>query len=192
MKRVNAQFRPRWRPGRAALALLAVLAACTVAAVGVDVWEHQCVIALQARVAKLVEAGRTGTLPPAPRPTQPYDASARQFLRERSAGWAPMLRTLESGSMIGVTPTAVEFNARDGVAQVQLNYVDATALLDYLNSINDGVSPGQGTPRWTLIESREQADPAQAQRQDIPPAAPSHSIAMIRSSWLAERQPGSD
>jgi hypothetical protein len=192
MRRVNAQFRPRWRPGQFALASLAVLTACTVAALGVGLWEHQRVVALQARLAQLVEGGRTGTLPPARRPTPPYDASARQLLRERSAGWAPMLRTLENGAMIGVTPTSVEFNARDGVAQVQLNYVDTNALLDYLNSINDGVSPGQGTPRWTLIESREQAAPAQAQRQDVPPAAPAHSIAMIRSSWLAERQPGSD
>ena len=192
MKRVNAQFRPRWRRGRAALASLAVLAACTVAAVGVDVWEHQCVIALQARVAKLVEAGRTGTLPPAPRPTPPYDASARQFLRERSAGWAPMLRTLESGSMIGVTPTAVEFSAVDGVARVELNYVDSTALLDYLGRINEGVSQGQEMSRWTLTETRAQPEAAQGQMPGAPgmsrPMA-GLSVATIRSAWAQQSAP---
>lgn len=186
MKRVNAQFRPRWRPGRAASASLAVLAACTVAAVGVDVWEHQRVVSLQARVAQLVEAGRTGTLPPAPRPTPPYDAGARQFLRERSAGWAPMLRTLESGSMIGVTPTSVEFSAADGVARVELNYVDSTALLDYLGRINEGVSPGQEMSRWTLVETRSQPGALQSAAPTVPgmtlvAAAP--SVATIRSVW---------
>jgi hypothetical protein len=179
MKRIGAQFRTPWRPRRGQLAALAVVAALTAGAVGCGVWMHVRAVTLRAQVAQLAEADRAGALTAAPRPTPAYDASARQFLRERSAGWAPMLRTLESGAMIGVTPSSVEFNAADGVARVTLNYVDSTALLDYLGRINEGVAPGEGLTRWTLVETRLQpgALPSAA------PAAAGPSVATIRSVW---------
>jgi hypothetical protein len=176
MRRINAQFRTPWRPGRLQLAALAVAAALAAGAVGGATWERLRLLALKAQVVQLAEAERSGALPFAPRPTPGYDASARQFLRERSAGWAPMLRTLESGAMIGVTPSSVEFNAADGVAQVTLNYADSSALLDYLARVNEGVSPGDGLGRWTLVETR--MNPATA-----PNAAPQASVATIRSVW---------
>ncbi len=186
MKRVVAQFRPPWRPGRVLLAALALLTALTLVAVGSAVWQQRRVVALQAQVEQLVEADRTGAMPSAPRPTPPYDASARQFLGERSAGWAPMLRTLESGAMIGVTPASVEFNAADGVARVTLNYADSTALLDYLGRINEGVSPGRGLARWTLVETRMQPGATPNTALTVPgmsQAGAQQSVATIRSVW---------
>lgn len=186
MKRVAAQFRPPWRPGGGLLAALALFAALTMVAVGGVVWELRRVVALRAQVAELVETDQAGAMPSAPHSTPVYDASARQFLSERSASWAPMLRTLESGAMIGVTPSSVEFNAADGVARVTLNYADSTALLDYLGRINEGVSPGQGLARWTLVETRMQSDappngaPAGL---GLSPATVAQSVATIRSVW---------
>jgi hypothetical protein len=179
MKRIGAQFRTPWRPGPGQLATLTVVAALAGIAIGGIVWEQRRVVALRTKVEQLAEAVAAGTLPSAPRPTPPYDASARQFLRERSAGWAPMLRTLESGAMIGVTPSSVEFNAADGVARVTLNYADSTALLDYLGRINEGVSPGEGLARWTLVETRLQAGAS----PNAAPAAAGPSVATIRSVW---------
>ena len=186
MKRVVAQFRAPWRPSRGVLAALAVVTALTLVAVAGVVWEQRQVVELRTQETQLVEAGQAGELPSAPRPTPPYDASARQFLSERSAGWASMLRTLESGAIIGVTPSSVEYNAADGVSRVTLNYSDSSALLDYLRRINEGVSPGQGLVRWTLTETRMQpgtlpnaAPPGQGVQQgDV-----RQSEATIRSVW---------
>jgi hypothetical protein len=186
MKRVVAQFRPPWRPGRGLLAASAGLSVLAAVGVGGVVWEYRQFVALRAQVAQLVEADRTGAVPAAPRPTPLYDAGARQFLSERSAGWAPMLRTLESGAMIGVTPSAVEFNAADGVARVTLSYDDSSALLGYLGRINEGVSTGEGLARWTLVETRMQpgalpnAAPAGA---GVPQTVAAQSVATIRSVW---------
>lgn len=185
MRRVNAQFRPPWRPTRALLAGLGALAACTIAAVGGTAWERHRVADLREQVSRLAEADRVGAVAPPPRSAPPYDASARQFLRERGASWAPMLRTLESGAMLGVTPTAVEFSASDGVARVELSYGDSTALLDYLGRINEGVEPGTGSTRWKLSETRLQQGPSSAGTPVLPgtPGAVQPYVATISSVW---------
>jgi hypothetical protein len=191
MKRVEAQFRPHWRPGRIALAALATFAVCAALAVGAAAWEHQRVSVLRTQIAQLIEDEHNGVRPPAPLIAPAYDASARQFLRERGAGWASMLRTLESGSMIGVTPSSVEFNAADGSARVELNYSDSTALFDYLGRINEGVSPRHGLARWTLVETRVQPD-AGASNGPLPGnARVGGAVASIRSSWLDPAAAGS-
>ncbi len=184
MKRVEAQFKPRWRPGRVAWAALAALALCVVLAIGAASWEHRRVANLRAQVAQLVDDERNDVHPLVQPIAPAYDASARQFLHERAAGWAPMLRTLESGSMIGVTPSSVEFNATDGSARVELSYSDSTALFDYLGRINEGVSPSHGLARWTVVETRVQPD-AGASNGPLPGTARvGTSVASIRSNWL--------
>ena len=183
MRRVEAQFRRPWHPGRVLLAALATLAVCTALAVGAAAWEHQRVAALRVQVAQLVEDERNNVRPQAPRVTPAYDASARQFLRERAAGWAPMLRTLESGSIIGVTPSSVEFNATDSSARVELNYTDSTALLDYLGRINEGVSTGVGLQRWTVLETRVQPGALTSNGSLAGTAGSGGSVASIRSNW---------
>jgi hypothetical protein len=192
MKRVAAQFRSPWRPGKGLLAALALLAMLTLVAVGSVAWEQHRADALRAQVMQLEEAGRAGATPLMLHPTPPYDTSARQFLSERGADWAPMLRTLENGAMLGVTPSAVEFNATDGVARVTLNYAESTALLDYLGRINEGVSPGQGLARWTLMETRMQPgalpNAATAGVDLAQPAGP-RAIATIRSVWDTTTNP---
>jgi hypothetical protein len=187
MKRIDAQFRPRRRPGRAAWAALATLAACAVLAAGAAAWKHQRVAVLRAQIAQLIEDQRNGVRPLAPFIAPAYDASARQFLRERAAGWAPMLRTLESGAMIGVTPSSVEFNAVDGWARVELNYSDSTALIDYLGRINEGVSPARDVARWSLVETRvlPSAGPSNGSfSSPVPQRGTGESVALIRSNWL--------
>jgi hypothetical protein len=184
MKRVEAQFRPPWRPGRVILAALTAVALCAALAVGAAVWEYQRVAMLHAQIAQLVDDEHNGIRPPGPRIALAYDASARQFLRERAAGWAPMLRTLESGSMIGVTPSSVEFNAADGSARVELNYSNSTDLFDYLGRINEGVSPAQGIERWSLVETRVQPSTGPSNGSISLQSGAGESVALIRSTWL--------
>ena len=186
MRPINAQFRQPWRPSRGALAGLSALLACTVASVAGAAWERRHVVDLQTQESRLIEADRTDdTLSPA-RPAPPYEASARQLVRERGAAWAPMLRTLESGAMVGVTPTSVEFDASDEVARVELSYSDSTMLSGYLARINEGVVPEPGRMRWTLVQTREQ--PAASQKSDATamgtaPSRANPSAATIRSNW---------
>jgi hypothetical protein len=191
MKRIEAQFRPRWRPGRVLLATLSVAAVCAVLAVAGALWEWHRVNTLRAQIAQLVEDERAGLRPPVPRVIPPYEASARQFLRERSAGWAPMFRTLENASMIGVTPSAVEFDAADGTARAELNYSDSAALFDYLGRLNEGVAPAAGVARWSLIQTRAQPG-GSAGNNGIAGAMTSGgmtgSSASIRSTWLEQSQ----
>lgn len=187
MKRIEAQFKPLSRPGRVVLATLSVLAGCTALAIAGAVWEHHRVLMLRAQIAQLVEDERAGVRPSAPRAIALYEASAQQFLRERSAGWAPMLRTLESGSMIGVTPSSVEFNAADGTARVELSYSDSAALFDYLGRINEGVSPAAGLARWTLVQTRVQPSGSAGTNGMAGAMAlvgTPGSSASIRSTWL--------
>ncbi len=186
MRHVEAEFRPRWRPGRVALASLVALGVCVVLSIGAAVWSHQRMATLQAQVAQLVDDERNNLQPQpqAPRIVPGYDASARLFLSERGSGWAPMFRTLESGAMVGVTPTSVEFNATDGSARVELNYSDSTVLLDYLGRINEGVSPAAGVPRWNLVETRTQSSAGTANTSMQGMMRSGDSVAIIRSTWL--------
>jgi hypothetical protein len=184
MRRVEAEFRPRWRAGRATLPLLSALGICLMLSIGAAVWTHQRVVALRAQVAELEDDNRKGVQPPLPRVVPPYDASARLFLRERGAGWAPMLRTLESGAMVGVTPTSVEFNATDGSTRVELKYSDSAALLEYLSRINEGVSPDGGQPRWNLVETRVQPGGGGPNALLTGVTSGAESVATIRSTWL--------
>ncbi len=187
MRRIEAQFRPHWRPGRVAMAALTTFAVCAGLAVGAAAWEYQRVAALRTRIAQITEDEYNGVRPLAPLVAPAYDASARQFLRERAAGWAPMLRTLESGAMIGVTPSSVEFNAADGWARVELNYSDSTALIEYLGRIDEGVSPAQGIARWSLVETRvlPSTGPSNGSfSSPVPERGTGESVALIRSNWL--------
>lgn len=189
MIHIDAQFKRPWQPGRWHLVALGMLGFGALAAVGADVWLQQRLAALRVKVAQLSDADRGVALPAAPRPPAAYDTSARQFLSERSAPWAPMLRTLESGAMIGVTPSAVEFNAADGVARVTLNYADPAALIDYLDRINEGVSPEGSLAPWTLVETHLQSAVTPNPTIPIgaaggmPVATGAQSVAIIRSIW---------
>ncbi len=182
MKNVHAQFRPRRRLGRPAQAMLLALVVCTAAAVGVAVWQRQRAATLREQVSSLVEQRRTGTVPPPPRPVPAYATSAQLMLRERAAPWASMLRTLESASLIGVTPTVVEFDAADGSARAELNYADSTALVDYLDRANEGVA-SSGVGRWTLAQARvEPGGTAAPGTGGVAPAS-TPSVATIQSTW---------
>jgi hypothetical protein len=187
MKRVSAQFSSPWQPTRALLAGLSALVACAATAVGGTAWERHRVAGLGEQVSRLAETDRMGAVAPVPSTVPPYDASARQFLRERGAAWAPMLRALESGAMVGVTPTALEFDTSTGVSRAELDYSDSTALLDYLGRIDEGVAPRPGSTRWKLSETRVQQGPSSVGTPVFPgsPSQAQRFVATISSVWQA-------
>jgi hypothetical protein len=162
-----------------------------VATAGVAAWERLRVTRLREQIAHLDAEQRDG-LRPAPRPDPAYAASARAMLRERAAPWAPMLRTVESASMIGVTPTRVEFNALEGTARAELSYTDAGVLYEYLQRINEGVPPGSSNGRWRLAQVRAQADGAAGNGNALSvtgatsPATRTTAVGSIQSEWQSD------
>ena len=181
MRRVRAQFNPPYRPSRRTMMGLLVLGIAGTASVGNAVWQRHRESVLVRELAELEEAGRRPPPRPAVLPPPPYQLSAEQMLRERAAPWAPMLRTLESGAVLGVTPTRVDFNAADGSAHVELEYTDPAALFDYLERINEGAPPGQIGGRWLLVQTRSQSNG----QPGTPSGASNRSTALVQSVWTS-------
>ncbi len=76
------------------------------------------------------------------------------MLRERGAPWATMPRTIENASMLGVTPTRIEFNAVEGRARADLVHDDAQVLYEYLQRINEG----SGARRRSIAPDRHRLE----------------------------------
>jgi hypothetical protein len=185
MKPVKAQFRPVARPGAWHIALLVLLALLLVAAVAAAAWQRWRVESLRRELSVAEERRSAGQAAPPPRPEPPYASSAREMLHERAAAWAPMLRTLENAAVIGVTPTRVEFNAADGSARVELVYSDPNALFEYLEMINEGVSP-KGDAKWKVVQIRADTGAGGQQRGPLSGNQSSAAVAEIRSVWSPE------
>jgi len=186
MKAVDAQLLSTRRASRAVWITMGALTVCALLAGGAALWQAARVGGLRQEMATLaasLQANRD-TVPPQPDPV--YADSARLFLRERGAAWAPALRSLEGAAMVGVTPVRVEFGAQEGNARVELEYHDATALYEYLSRLNDGLSPSQSIGRWSLSEASMEPE-----RGSHSPSAPTGgaatsetlSMAIIESKW---------
>jgi len=151
MKSVRAQFKPAWRPGRATVVIVAILALGAIGSVATAGWLRWRVSLLKQEISNL-EAQRLPDFQPPPSPLPTYATSAEMMLRQRAAPWASMLRTLESAAVIGVTPVHVEFDAMSGIGRVDLTYKDPVALFEYLKQINEGMASG-GAPPWRLVQA---------------------------------------
>jgi hypothetical protein len=182
MRGVRAQFGPGRVPGRGAWIALGVLAAGTTVLGAVAAWQVRRSHELAQRLDAVVDARRIAAQQVPVRPEPPYGDSARLFLRARDAAWAPALRSLESGTMVGIVPVRVDFDAAEGTARVELEYRDADVLHDYLARINEGQPPSNPTGRWTLLETHAQANPS-SPAGALSPAAGSGGLATIRANW---------
>ncbi len=161
MRPVGADFRPRTLPGPVHWGLAGLLAAAAGLSLGWAWLQHTRLDALRQALAVAAaahEAHEAARQPPAPA-TLPYDSSARELLRERSVPWPEALTALETISMSGVTPRALEVNAGDGAVRVELAAESHARVLEYVEALNAGVSSSAEALRWTLQQSQADAAP---------------------------------
>lgn len=160
MKRVDAEFATPGRPGRWHWAAVAVLAALSVGLSVRAVLTHlelrevkRDIHALQAQIAAAQQ-------PAASAPVPPYDASAREMLRERDPIWIETLTALEAVGMQGVTVTAITMPAPGSPITIQLTASDYRTVLDYLSALN-GPAVEPGALRFDLQQARAEGTSGQ-------------------------------
>jgi hypothetical protein len=96
------------------------------------------------RTAAPVPVMPAATAPP------PYADSARELLSEQSSDWAATLLALERTALQGVTPVAIELQARDRTARVEVEFTDYAILMRYLAQLNAGLEVAQ----WSLVSAQ--------------------------------------
>ena len=90
----------------------------------------------------------------APPPPAPYDASAREMLRERSTPWPMVLRSLEVTAMVGITVRSIDMNASEAIVRVEVDFNNHKTLLEYLDSLNAGLPGGGPAWHWVLVHAQ--------------------------------------
>ena len=169
MKSVLVDFRRPRRPPRWAWFAVAVLGLAAAASLVVASMQQRKLNELRAQRDELIRA--KANPPPrlisTPRPA-PYEASAREMLAEATSKWPAMLTAIESMSIIGVTPVAIEIVPAEREIRVEVEFVDYATLLKFLDELN----AGQPMPRWVLVQAQSAAA-----------AIGQKSTATVRGTW---------
>lgn len=176
MRPLPVDLRSRRSPPRWAWAVLALLMAAAVGFALVGVNDIRELHALQAERERLVLLA-TKPLPlPAPKAqlVMAYDASARAAVAQAMTSWTPLLTSLETIQMVGVTPVSIDVAATERQVRVELEFADFASLLRYVDELN----AGESTPRWQLVQAQG------ATRQAGTTAVATNSAAAtIRAGW---------
>jgi len=155
MKAVPADFSPPSRPPLWAWALLLAVGAAACALL-LNAWQTRRALVEAQRTheahqaAALADASRPEP-PPAPPPV--YDASARQFLGERSAAWPQALRVLENVQITGIQVQSFDVGSADRLVRVEVTAPGHAAAMEYLSALNEGVQGHSGDIQWVLTRS---------------------------------------
>ena len=155
MKRVTAEFATPSRPGRWHWAALAALALLSMGLTARAVMTHLELRDLQRDIQSLQAQIAVAQQSPASAPTPPYDASAREMLRERDPVWIETLKALEAVGMPGVTVTAINMPAPGSPVTIQLTATDYRTVLEYLAALN-GPAVEPGSLRFDLQQARSE------------------------------------
>lgn len=157
MKRLDVDFKPRTLPGPRLWIAALICLASAFAEVVVATRERSD---LRSAVQTLRETNAAAAASGAPTPppaAPPYEASARELLRERSVPWPQALATLESVAMRGVVVRVVEFDARKNEVRVEVSARSHAQAIDYLDALNAGNFGGAGELHWGLVQSQSEA-----------------------------------
>ena len=102
---------------------------------------------MEARANMLMEDARAraaaeaiAAAAPAPMPSPPYADDLRRALDRASLPEAPVLRELETVAVVGIQLTSIDIDMADHMATVELEADNDTALGDYLDQLNAGMS----------------------------------------------------
>lgn len=153
MRAVRADFASAARPSPLAWLVAALL-------LGIAAWfSHGAWLAeqqlRQARdelaAQRQAAASRSLAEPHAP---PPYERSAQQMLRERTARWPEALRIIEAADVPTVAITNLAFEADDGAIHVQVTAGSAVRLLDWIEAIGSDAGDAPGALRWSLVQVR--------------------------------------
>jgi hypothetical protein len=155
MKAVSADFSSPPQPPRWAWALL-VLALAAAGALAVSAWQArqalgQAQMAQQQRVEAALADAKAGE--PVPQAAPAYEASALQFLAERSAPWPQALRVLENVQVPGVQVQALDHGSADQLVRVEVTAPGHAAAVEFLMALNAGVEGRCGDVQWVLARS---------------------------------------
>ncbi len=91
-------------------------------------------------------------------PVPPYDASARQFLKERQAIWPQALRALENLPMRGLMVQMIDFNGAEDSVRVEVNAPDHATVATLVRELNVGNSGLANDLHWSLARSQANAN----------------------------------
>ena len=176
MNPLAVDLRSRPLPPRGAWIALAVLVLAASGAVTGAVMIQRQLEVLRAREVSLLQHGAAPPRVPwrATTPVTPYDASARVALGQAQAGWVPLLRSLESVEVLGVTVAGIDVSADERQVRVELEYSDFAGLLRFLDDLNAGAD----SPPWQLVQA--QGSPRAAAPTGAPIAL---SVATVRGAW---------
>ncbi len=176
MKRIDARFDEPPRPGRKAWAMVMMFA---LLAAGTMTWAWLERAELAAKKAQLgaftrLQHETAGAHARRPAIVPPYDASARQMLKERQMPWPAALTAIENVAMVGVTATAIEFAGGDGTVQLEVAFAEHAKLLEYVDALNAGLEPSAQGWRWAIRQTQTNTVPSSS--------SPSGSATLI-ATW---------
>lgn len=160
MRRVEAEFATPSRPGRWHWAVAIVLAALTAVQGTRAVMARLELRDLQRDVRSLQAQIAAAHAAPASAPIPPYDASAREMLRERDTAWIETLTALESVGIPGVVVTSINMPASGSPITVQLTVSDYRTLMEYVTALN-GPTVESGALRFDLQQARAEGTSGQ-------------------------------
>jgi hypothetical protein len=82
---------------------------------------------------------------------KPYDASAREFLRQHETPWPQLLGAIESVDVPGVRFISVEYVAAEPHARVEIKVPQQATVVEIVNGLNAGL-PEMGLAwRWSVV-----------------------------------------
>lgn len=173
MKALDVDLRTPSRPPKWAWGVVGLLAAI---AVGMGLLTHRESRKLDELKSQLADLQRQlaepSIAPIAVIQKSPYDASAREMLALATSEWPAMLTALESVTLVGVTPTAVEIAPAERWIRVEVEFADYAKLLEYVDALN----AGNPKPRWGLVQAQSDGP-----RNGTGVTAP--STATVRGTW---------
>jgi hypothetical protein len=160
MKRIAARFDDPHRPGRMAWAMVLLLVLLAASAVAWAWLARADLVAKKAELESLTRLQSDAAEAQAHRPAvvPPYDASARQMLKERQMPWPVALTAIENVAMVGVTATSVEFAASEGKVQLEVLFSEHAKLLEYADALNAGLEPSARGWRWAIRQTQLNAN----------------------------------
>lgn len=156
MRRVAAEFATPSRPGRWHWLAVSVLALLSIGLAARAVLGHFELLKIEADIRSLQAQLAAAAQRPVSAPTPPYDASAREMLRERDPLWAETLTALESVDVKGVVVMAINMPGPSNPITIQLAVTDYPTMLEYLESLN-GPTLEPGALHFELQQARSEA-----------------------------------
>lgn len=173
MRPLAADLRSRHPPPRWAWMVLAALLLAAAALAMFALKAERDLAASRVEELALRQDAAASPRPQLPRvqPVMPYDASARAVLAQAQAGWGPLLASLESMEVVGVTPVSIDVSTADRQIRVDLEFSDLATLLRFVDEIN----AGEPAPRWRLLQAQGAAR--------VPTMSAAATVATILGTW---------